>query len=1363
MARLLHLTDGSERAGTAVVFVHGLAGDPWLTWGRSPSGDDSLFWPAWLAQDLGCVRVYSVEYEAAPTDHQGKALWLDEQALVLLNMLLAEPSLRSGPVAFVTHSMGGLLVKKALQIAQLDADLGDSDRSSAFRSFLDSVRGVVFIATPHLGADLAAVNAWLKPIAKPSKATQGLAYGSSVLKDLNEWYRRWGPEVGIEHLVFTETEETRIGGLLSRMVVTPESANPSVNARPIPVLGADHIEICKPTSREALVYRGVADFLRHLEEDRTAPKGQGSRRSARAAVRLRRLSDQTARESGQVVDDSSAIALSGLYVERDLEPVLRKRLRGKATCIVLVGDSGSGKTSLLWHLHQRLQDETTLVLLLRAEAVADVDDGEFALALREMADGSRRLLLLLDTADAVVPDPAARGRLLTVIDTAVAAGASLVVTSRPSEARRFLAGYETLEVAAEYSDREFGQVLETHARYYYRRESLAPIDRKIAELRALVAQGQPVADLVVRPLLLRMLFSLYAPDKIPGDISAARLYSAFWDRRVRCDWRAGRAEAEPSSRDCAPAALAIAYEMLVRGTLHLSQQELAGVTDLNLDEIAQLVSRGVLKRISLLSANDAVEFFHQTFFEHAAGRALHAYRGAEGLPALAEHLKSSPDDHLRAPILEHALVVADSFGADGDAIAQKVTLRLLSEGPAHLQRAAVSAYAQLGRPDESLRAAFGRAIQEARLATQFIACTPSSPAHRLGEVWECFRLLWAREAAASLAHSTWSVRRAILRELPRLVHRAGDTAAEVASLLSDSEAVETVEVGTASELAELLRALAPAEPARSLRLLESYLARLRREFPNHPSAFAAVALVLVDHPSASLDSLRQLDEWLAESKGVESRRVRAEILAQLWRREHEPIERAMDRAVHGVSVDFEAFACLLRGSPTDWTHAWRQFCAGDDPSLVASWVRNFWDRLGRAPLDTSPIPPVLVERFLMANLRDEASRGAVLHLAEHSTSFDLRQSLLRHLLEDRHDAPDAKDFEAKDRLGLFLGPAIAQGVSAATKALHGGAAFDTRVTTRLYSDIEEVLGRAPEATDTLAQFLILKGEYPRLQDVIQNLDLRLKRLPVRVAERLSVDIAVALTSSSARNRQVGARWAYYTARYDLGASVDFDRLASLVVTEADGRVAGWIAMAMCALARSESQLARAVTIAEPIARAGDEYVRSGVLDAWLDSIVDGHRLEHLSAAFEIMRARLDLRSARSMAMAIPRIARFNLAEASRLANSLLRLPELQSTTKARLHSFRREALRPFIEWTQQAPIEHFQGLIDELPTFGEEIGHMILSAIFRPPHASRLQATVVALANDERLDPSLRSYAADLLRARASDSGTRRWDPSAPA
>ncbi|UMP07136.1 AAA family ATPase [Amycolatopsis sp. EV170708-02-1] len=233
-----------------VVFLHGLGGDARATWMNGEA-----FWPDWLGQDVPGVAVWSVGYAASPSGWLGRAMPIQDRAV---NVLAALQNVGVGerPLVFVTHSMGGLLAKQMLRHA---------DSSSTFASFAAMARGVVFLATPHTGADMAKVLTGLKTVLRTTAAGKDLARNAAHLRDLNVWYRHWVFKTGIVSLAFFEANKT-----LSVQVVDAGSADPGVaGADPI-AIDADHFTISKPAGRGSVVYGQVQRFLTGIR-DTTPP------------------------------------------------------------------------------------------------------------------------------------------------------------------------------------------------------------------------------------------------------------------------------------------------------------------------------------------------------------------------------------------------------------------------------------------------------------------------------------------------------------------------------------------------------------------------------------------------------------------------------------------------------------------------------------------------------------------------------------------------------------------------------------------------------------------------------------------------------------------------------------------------------------------------------------------------------------------------------------------------------------------------------------------------------------------------------------------------------------------------------------
>ena len=134
----------------SIVAVHGLGGHWEATWTDS---NGKLWLRDFLKSqllDAGVnARIMSYGYNASTTFTKGVTT-IDHEAEALLDRLDGNrglPCEKTRPIVFISHSLGGLIVKKAMIIAWENAD--------EYGDMLKSVRASVFFAVPHRGADIA--------------------------------------------------------------------------------------------------------------------------------------------------------------------------------------------------------------------------------------------------------------------------------------------------------------------------------------------------------------------------------------------------------------------------------------------------------------------------------------------------------------------------------------------------------------------------------------------------------------------------------------------------------------------------------------------------------------------------------------------------------------------------------------------------------------------------------------------------------------------------------------------------------------------------------------------------------------------------------------------------------------------------------------------------------------------------------------------------------------------------------------------------------------------------------------------------------------------------------------------------------
>ncbi len=250
MANLFPIAEAAGEKRTNAVFFHGLGGDAKTTWRARP--DEASFWPAWLAQEIRDLSVYSVDYEAPVSRWTGSAMHLTDRAKNVLACLLAEPGLAQGQLVLIGHSLGGLLIKQLLRMAEIDAWNGVEAAS-----FLSRVKKVAFLATPHTGAGLATWGDKLRILLWPTEMMACLVHNDPYLRELNLWYRSWANRQNVAHLILTETKPLRILG----MVVPPDSSDPGLAGQQLVPMDYDHVTICKPLNITDQRYVQIRNFI----------------------------------------------------------------------------------------------------------------------------------------------------------------------------------------------------------------------------------------------------------------------------------------------------------------------------------------------------------------------------------------------------------------------------------------------------------------------------------------------------------------------------------------------------------------------------------------------------------------------------------------------------------------------------------------------------------------------------------------------------------------------------------------------------------------------------------------------------------------------------------------------------------------------------------------------------------------------------------------------------------------------------------------------------------------------------------------------------------------------------------------------
>jgi CheY-like chemotaxis protein len=256
-----------------VVFIHGLGGSSHSTWRHgSINTVGHFFWPEELAKDVQC-GIWTLGYPAGITA-------LGEPGMIIqlragnLSQKLANARIGGRPIIFVTHSMGGLIVKSLLVGSRT---LGDQDR----QKIAEAAKGVIFCATPHRGSDFA--NA-AETLGSFFGGTQDhliqLKSSAQELNILHDEFVEWQRLTQLKVCSYAENiglfkQRPWLRPLPLGRVVTRDSANPNIGGHVVRDVDDDHLTIVKPRNRQHDVYAGTLRFIEEIVQDiKTRARGR---------------------------------------------------------------------------------------------------------------------------------------------------------------------------------------------------------------------------------------------------------------------------------------------------------------------------------------------------------------------------------------------------------------------------------------------------------------------------------------------------------------------------------------------------------------------------------------------------------------------------------------------------------------------------------------------------------------------------------------------------------------------------------------------------------------------------------------------------------------------------------------------------------------------------------------------------------------------------------------------------------------------------------------------------------------------------------------------------------------------------------
>lgn len=224
--------------------------------------DHTFCWPKdWLPQDFSNLRILGVNYwtslsewlERCPLQAADIASRASEMAPALID---AGVGTKQIPVVWLAHSMGGLIVKQLLIESAQSED-------ENLKKLSENTKAILFYSTPHRGSSLATMPRAAAAILWPSTDVRQLQVNSPVLLEIHRMFLEFADKYDWETISFAETMPTLVTAFKVPIHFV-ELFSSDLGRGVFYQLPLDHLTICKPATRQSILYTSVLDVIERV-------------------------------------------------------------------------------------------------------------------------------------------------------------------------------------------------------------------------------------------------------------------------------------------------------------------------------------------------------------------------------------------------------------------------------------------------------------------------------------------------------------------------------------------------------------------------------------------------------------------------------------------------------------------------------------------------------------------------------------------------------------------------------------------------------------------------------------------------------------------------------------------------------------------------------------------------------------------------------------------------------------------------------------------------------------------------------------------------------------------------------------------
>ncbi|PVF97368.1 TPR-like protein [Serendipita vermifera] len=368
-----------------IVAIHGLGGHRERSW---TAANGKMWLKDFLADDIPNARILTYGHGADTHSHT----YMPTQRLLHFAEGFVEDLLRvrrsnpERPIIFLAHSLGGIILKKALTLCNIP------EYNLERRQIKVSTCGVLFFGTPHSGANEVGLARLVGKLLSVYMVTDDsmlddLNHNSNELENIQTLYLYASEH--IKSIFFYETDPTPMVTGIVELIVPRQSASieGDRNAKVIPLDG-NHWQLVKFERKGEVNYQKVFYYLSELVNEAPAEV----ERSWTEEKHHKNIRSGKFQPPSHSILPKSRLPVSRSYVRRpDIENFLTDKLISSCSPAVqprcvLHGLGGSGKTQVALFWIEANEDKFTNIIFIDASSQKRIE-ADLETAIRSFGPG----------------------------------------------------------------------------------------------------------------------------------------------------------------------------------------------------------------------------------------------------------------------------------------------------------------------------------------------------------------------------------------------------------------------------------------------------------------------------------------------------------------------------------------------------------------------------------------------------------------------------------------------------------------------------------------------------------------------------------------------------------------------------------------------------------------------------------------------------------------------------------------------------------------------------------------------------------------------------------------------------------------